>query len=113
MHLDYETGQGTARHARFNIQDVPVFYSPWLSFPLDDRRMSGFLWPTLGSSSQSGLDIATPYYFNIAPNFDATLTPHYYADRGTKELRLAKQVGLWKIVAEDMKTSKRWRLKLP
>lgn len=96
MHLDYETGQGTAKHARFNIQDVPVFYTPWLRFPLDDRRMSGFLWPTMGSSSQSGLDIAVPYYFNIAPNFDMTLAPHYYADRGTMtegEVRYLNQYG--------------------
>lgn len=96
LHLDYETGLGTAKHARINIQDVPVFYSPWLRFPIDDRRMSGFLWPTLGHSSNSGLEIAAPYYFNIAPNFDMTLAPHYLADRGTMtegEVRYLNQYG--------------------
>lgn len=96
IHLDYETGLGTATHARINIQDVPVFYTPWISFPIDERRMSGFLWPTLGESSNSGFEVAVPYYLNIAPNFDMTVAPHYLADRGTMteaEARYLNQYG--------------------
>ncbi len=79
-----DEGQGVARHARLNIKGVPVLYTPYLSFPIDERRKSGFLVPSLGSSSRSGFDISTPYYFNLAPNYDATLTPRYLQDRGAQ-----------------------------
>ena len=79
--LDREAGFGTATHARLEVQDVPVFYWPWVRFPIDDRRQSGFLWPVL-SASGDGLDYAQPYYFNLAPNYDATLTPRFITDRG-------------------------------
>ncbi len=83
MHVDRETGQGTARNARLEVQGIPVLYTPYLRFPVDDRRMSGLLWPTFTNSSQNGLDVTTPYYFNLAPNYDATLLPRYMNDRGT------------------------------
>src|SRR5690606_29118458 len=57
-------------------------YSPWLSFPLKKERKSGFLIPTYGMSSNSGIELSAPYYFNIAPNYDATLTPRYMSKRG-------------------------------
>ncbi|MBH8579047.1 LPS-assembly protein LptD [Bisbaumannia pacifica] len=79
--LDRESGFGTARHARLELGRVPVFYWPWLRFPIDDRRHTGFLWPVL-SVSGDGLDYAQPYYWNIAPNRDATLTPRWIGDRG-------------------------------
>ena len=74
---------GTARHAVLRVKGVPVFYTPYLSFPVSDERKSGFLFPGLGYSDEDGLDITLPYYFNIAPNFDATLIPRYLSDRGT------------------------------
>ncbi len=81
--LDHETGVGTAEHVRFRIQDVPVFYIPWMTFPIDDRRKSGFLYPSFGSSNVGrGISMSTPYYFNLAPNYDATLTPQYIHGRG-------------------------------
>lgn len=80
--LDPEAGVGTIKHARLHVKDIPVFYVPYLSFPIDDRRKSGFLIPDIGSSGD-GVDIATPYYWNIAPNYDATLTPRYIGDRGS------------------------------
>ncbi len=83
MHVDRETGQGTAHNARLEVQGIPVLYTPYLRFPVDDRRMSGLLWPTFTNSSQNGLDVTTPYYFNLAPNYDATLLPRYMNDRGT------------------------------
>ncbi len=82
IHLDRESGQGTARNATLRVKDVPVLYTPYLRFPIDDRRMSGFLWPVFTNSSQNGLDVATPYYLNLAPNYDATIVPRYMNDRG-------------------------------
>jgi len=81
LKLDPEAGVGTVKHARLHIKDVPVLYVPYLSFPIDDRRKSGFLTPDISSSD--GFDIATPYYWNIAPNYDATLTPRVIGDRGS------------------------------
>ncbi|MDT8410451.1 MAG: LPS assembly protein LptD [Wenzhouxiangellaceae bacterium] len=80
--LDFEKGVGTARHARLEFKGVPFLYSPWLSFPLNDQRKSGFLYPQIGSSSDNGMDLAIPYYWNIAPNQDATFTPRTIGDRG-------------------------------
>ncbi len=82
IELDQANGVGRAHDVTFRIGDVPVFWLPYASFPLDDRRKSGFLFPTLGYSNQRGLDIAAPYYLNLAPNFDATLTPRLMTQRG-------------------------------
>jgi len=80
--LDFDRGIGTARNARLEFKGVPLLYSPWLSFPLDNRRKSGFLYPQLGFSSDNGVDLAAPWYWNIAPNMDATITPRLIGDRG-------------------------------
>lgn len=69
-------------NARFKIGPVPVFYSPYLQLPVGDKRRSGFLIPNAKYSSNNGLEFTIPYYWNIAPNFDATITPHYYQQRG-------------------------------
>jgi LPS-assembly protein len=79
--LDRERGVGTAKHARLEVARVPVFYWPWVRFPLDDRRQTGFLWPTLGVSGDA-LDYAQPFYWNIAPDRDATLTPRLLTEHG-------------------------------
>lgn len=70
-------------NARFKIGPVPVFYSPYLQLPIGDKRRSGFLLPDGKYSSNNGLEFTLPYYWNIAPNFDATITPHYMEKRGT------------------------------
>ncbi|MEX2499021.1 MAG: LPS assembly protein LptD [Wenzhouxiangellaceae bacterium] len=80
--LDFERSVGTARNARLEFKGVPILYSPWLSFPLNDERKTGFLYPQFGSSSDNGIDLAAPWYWNIAPNQDATLTPRLIGDRG-------------------------------
>ena len=80
--LDFERGVATARNARLEFKGVPILYSPWLTFPLNDERKSGFLYPQVGSSSDNGIDLAIPYYWNIAPNQDATFTPRLIGDRG-------------------------------
>ena len=79
-----DEGEGIARHARINIKSVPVLYTPWLSFPIDDRRKTGFLIPSFGSSENSGFELRVPYYLNLAPNYDATLAPRYLQDRGVQ-----------------------------
>ena len=80
--LDTHARVGTARDTKVDFKGVPVLYLPWLSFPLSNDRKSGFLFPTLGNSSTSGLQIAVPYYWNIAPNVDATIEPTEYQKRG-------------------------------
>lgn len=80
--LNPATGFGTATNVTLRVKDVPVFYTPYIYFPIDDRRQSGFLAPSFSSSSDSGFSVQTPYYFNLAPNFDATLYPTLMADRG-------------------------------
>jgi len=82
INLNKETGVGVAQSATMRVKNVPVLWVPYMSFPLDDRRKSGFLYPTFGASSRSGLFLNLPYYFNLAPNYDATVTPGYYSDRG-------------------------------
>ncbi len=81
--LDPTTGFGSAKHAIVKAGGYPVFYFPYLYFPIDDRRHTGFLYPSFSSSSKRGLDLTTPYYLNLAPNYDATITPRYMSKRGT------------------------------
>ena len=80
--MDLEKGVGTARNARLMFKGFPLLYSPWLSFPLDDRRKSGFLYPGFGYSADDGFDISVPWYWNIAPNQDATITARWIEKRG-------------------------------
>lgn len=82
IRLDHDADRGEATHVLLRVRDVPVFYFPWLSFPLSDARQSGLLTPIVGSSKKSGIDIALPYYWNIAPNRDATITPRIIINRG-------------------------------
>ncbi|CAN5128452.1 LPS-assembly protein LptD [soil metagenome] len=82
IRIDQDEGTGTARNVRIDFQGVPILYTPWLSFPISDARKSGFLVPEFGRSSRSGTNIGLPYYWNIAPNLDATLTPRYLSQRG-------------------------------
>ncbi len=75
---------GTAHHARVYFLDVPVMYAPWLEFPLSNDRKSGFLTPTIGSTQIRGFEFSAPYYFNLAPNYDATVTPRIMTRRGVQ-----------------------------
>ncbi|ROP59835.1 LPS-assembly protein [Enterobacter sp. BIGb0383] len=69
-------------NARFKLGPVPIFYSPYLQLPVGDKRRSGFLIPNAKYSTNNYFEFSLPYYWNIAPNFDATLTPHYIHKRG-------------------------------
>ncbi|RKT44572.1 LPS assembly protein LptD [Thiocapsa rosea] len=82
LKLDQESGMGYAHHARIRIGKIPVLYTPYIFFPIDDRRRSGFLIPSFGSSNTTGTDVSIPYYWNIAPNIDATITPRIMSTRG-------------------------------
>ena len=82
--LDQEKQQGTAKNVTFKVGNTPVFYLPWVSFSLNNQRKSGFLTPSFQVSEQSGFSVAVPYYFNLAPDYDATLTPSYLSKRGLK-----------------------------
>lgn len=79
--LDPNDSQGRARDVTLRVKDVPVFYTPYLQFPLGNQRMSGLLVPSFGTG-EDGVDMQTPYYFNLAPDYDLTLTPRYIGDRG-------------------------------
>lgn len=72
MELKPDEGYGTARNVTIRIKDVPIAYTPYIRFPLNDERQSGFLSPSLGHDSDGGTDIIIPYYFNLAPNYDLT-----------------------------------------
>ncbi|KAA0695227.1 LPS-assembly protein LptD [Halopseudomonas laoshanensis] len=82
IELNREEGWGEAKHVTLRVKDVPVFYTPWMNFPLDDRRKSGLLTPSFASSTDSGSELTVPYYFNLAPNYDATLYPRFMSKRG-------------------------------
>ena len=90
-------------HARFKVQGVPVFYTPYLQLPIGDRRRSGLLIPTLGHGSRDGYFYAQPVYWNIAPNLDATLTPKYMSHRGwqlNSEFRYLTTLGEGQVAGE-------------
>ncbi|NIP17466.1 MAG: LPS assembly protein LptD [Xanthomonadales bacterium] len=78
----HDEGIGIARNARLQFMDVPILYLPWMSFPINEQRKSGFLYPHASNANDNGFEIGIPYYWNIAPNQDATLTPRFFTDRG-------------------------------
>lgn len=82
IRLDTDAGVGSAKNVALRFQGVPFLYTPRLSFPLGDARKTGFLAPEIGSARRSGNEIRVPFYWNIAPNYDATLTPRLLTDRG-------------------------------
>lgn len=82
LDIDQAEGVGIAHSAKLKFKGVPIFYTPYLSFPIDDRRKTGVLLPKIGHSSRRGFDFSLPYYFNLAPNDDLTLTPRILSRRG-------------------------------
>ena len=84
LKLDHDTSTGTAKGAVLWFKSVPIFYTPYISFPLGDERRSGFLMPSFGNSTNGGTEISVPWYWNIAANQDATITPRYMQKRGTQ-----------------------------
>ncbi len=84
LDVDSARNVGVAYNSTVFFLGLPILYAPYLSFPLDNKRRSGFLAPTFGSSGKSGFEASLPYYWNIAPNMDATLTPKIFTKRGVQ-----------------------------
>lgn len=82
MEIDTKKDQVKASHASIDFKGVPIFYMPSTSFSLNKNRQSGFLSSTFGTTTRSGFDLRVPYYFNISPNMDATLSARYLGKRG-------------------------------
>jgi LPS-assembly protein len=82
--IDQKSRIGTGRDVRIEFLGVPIFYTPWISFPVGDQPKSGLLFPTIGSGSRTGTQVAIPYYWHLAPNYDATLTTRWYSSRGVR-----------------------------
>jgi len=82
--LDTKAQEGVAHNVIMRFKDVPVFYTPYISFPLGDERKSGVLFPSFGHSGTNGYELEVPYYFNLAPNYDLTLTPGILSARGAQ-----------------------------
>jgi len=84
LNLNHQTNTGTASHASLWFKGVPIFYWPYLSFPIGDARRSGFLMPSISNSSSRGSEFVVPWYWNIAANQDALFTPRYMSKRGSQ-----------------------------
>ena len=84
LDIDSAASNGTAYNATVFFLGLPILYTPYMSFPLDNKRKTGFLSPTFGTSGKSGFEAALPYYWNIAENRDATITPKLYTKRGVQ-----------------------------
>lgn len=93
LHLDDGKNAGYATSPVLYFKDVPILAAPAMTFPVKNERKSGFLPPTIGMTSKSGLEISVPYYFNLAPNYDLTLTPNLIARRGLQLGAEARYLG--------------------
>jgi LPS-assembly protein len=80
--IDQKSQQGKGRNVRVDLKGIPILYAPVISFPVGDARKSGFLFPSFGNSDKSGFELGVPYYLNLAPNYDLTLTPFLLSRRG-------------------------------
>lgn len=84
IELDVDEGFGTARGVKLEFKGVPILYAPYFTFPIDERRKSGFLAPNFAERDRTGFDVSIPYYLNVAPNLDVTLEPRYMSRRGVQ-----------------------------
>lgn len=108
--IDQRRQQGKGRGVRVELKGVPILYAPVISFPVGDARKSGFLFPSFGTSSKSGFEFGAPYYFNLAPNYDLTLTPQLLARRGLSlegqfrylTARSRGRLGTWFLPGDDV-----------
>ena len=80
--LNQSSGRGWANNVIVRVKEIPVFYTPALGFPLDDSRLTGFLFPSYSTGSSSGTEIVTPFYWNLAPNYDVLIQPRFMTARG-------------------------------
>lgn len=116
--INQQEGYGEAEDAVLRIAGVPVLYAPYFTFPIDDTRKSGFLYPSLGYSEENGYEISVPYYFNIAPNMDDTLTARLITERGLLLENEFRYMNQWSenslstayIADDDLYNDDRWLL---
>jgi LPS-assembly protein len=102
-------GLGFGRGVRLDFKGVPILYTPFISFPVGNQRKSGFLFPTIGTSTRSGSSLSVPWYWNIAPNYDATFLPTWFSKRGGKldtEFRFLTDLGRGTLEAEYLPDDK-------
>ena len=95
LNIDYGRDLGKAEWATVYFKGVPLLKSPYLDFPIAERRKSGVLAPTIGTTGKNGPEVAVPYYLNLAPNYDLTLTPRYMAKRGLQIGSEARYLDRW------------------
>ncbi len=98
LELDPDTGIGTARDLRLVFKGVPIVALPVFSFPISDKRKTGFLAPIIARGESTGIELHLPWYWNIRPNLDATFTPRFMSERGTQlqsEFRYLNRQGAW------------------
>ena len=101
--LDHAGGVGAAKAMTLRFKGAPIFYFPTATFPIDERRKTGFLFPSAGATGNSGVSVEAPYYLNLAPHYDATLTPRVFGKRGPQvaaEFRYLSAGGRGAIYAE-------------
>lgn len=91
IELDQEKGWGTARNVTLEVKKVPIFYLPWITFPIDDRRKTGLLFPTFTMTDNGGIDYSQPIYVNIAPQLDMTVAPRFISSRNSRGAGLDTQ----------------------
>lgn len=104
INVDYSDSQGQAQNAKMYFESVPIFASPYLTFPLGERR-SGWLTPNIGGSSTAGTMISEPYYWNMAPNYDMTITPEVWINQGvmiTDQFRYMTQNNTGSVYTEQL-----------
>ena len=82
IEIDQDSGWATVKNARLDVKDIPIFFFPYLKVPIDQRRSSGLLFPDININTENGLDITQPIYWNLAPNYDATIAPRVIEHRG-------------------------------
>ena len=84
IELDHVAGVGTAKSMTVKFKQIPIFYFPTATFPINDQRKTGFLFPAAGYDNESGVMVEAPYYINIAPQYDATVVPRVLSERGAQ-----------------------------
>ncbi len=117
LKLDDEEKEGTARRVKLTFKDVPILYTPWMNFSYSGKRKSGLLAPTYGTSVRTGLELTLPFYWNIAPNYDATFSARAMSKRGVALNNEVRYLGknssgnlLVDVLPYDLETKEsRWR----
>jgi LPS-assembly protein len=93
--IDSPRGVATARNVRLQVKDVPVLYLPWIRYPISDNRATGLLFPYFSTGNENGIDYSQPIYLNLAPNYDATVTPRYVQERGAMVELETRHLSRW------------------